>query len=218
MSHFEVYLHGTVPASQVPALIERIAGLNGQAPLLLAFGADSFAIAEHEIVYKDGSSQNLGGSLRVRGDWMKERSVDVNHVKWDLLFIASPQPPKPGQVASIRAVYDAPVLKGNVLEHLELMDYELAFEFMRKGYRFYYGNICITVSWIHRFQSKHQTSSLMPLDSSGTWLVELSADRTHNENIPFVADQLARFARNLRGLVELGIVDVNKFRGPPGSR
>ncbi|KAJ3399621.1 hypothetical protein HDU80_007762, partial [Chytriomyces hyalinus] len=59
---------------------------------------------------------------------------------------------------------------------------------------------------------KHKLSSMTPFDAaSETWLVELTSERTRTESIPIVSEAIAAFAKNLRGLVDMGIVDVNKF-------
>ncbi|KAJ3285523.1 hypothetical protein HDU79_007256 [Rhizoclosmatium sp. JEL0117] len=208
---YECSLHGAVPAASVAPLIERICGLSGLAAPLVA-SAKLPQIAEVEMVFNERGGRGGNAPLRIRSDWCAaEPSVKtLQDLKWSLLFIGQPQPPKPGQLATIRAVYEAPVMQGDVFDYLDLLDYELTLEFMRKGYRFHYGAISITISCIHKFQSKHDLSSITPLDPSGTWLVELCTERTATENIPFASEKLAQFARNLRGLVDLSIVDINK--------
>ncbi|KAJ3072520.1 Mediator of RNA polymerase II transcription subunit 18 [Podochytrium sp. JEL0797] len=221
--HFECSLAGTVAFTTVPPLIERIAGLTGSAAILLADGVDTAAIGEHECVFV-GAGGDARTLLHLRADLMGADCVDPEQSlgdpsehhpgdrnKWSLLFVAPPQPPKKGQLATVRAVYDAKVRRGNVFEYLELLEYRLAFEFVRKGYRFHFGDIQITISCIHKFQKRHDPTSLVPVDPEGSWLVELVTDRTFTENIPFVSERLAAFARNLRGLVDLSIVDINKY-------
>ncbi|KAJ3249305.1 hypothetical protein HDU77_007807 [Chytriomyces hyalinus] len=79
---YECHLDGVCTADTVGALLERITGLTGIAPYLLARGSvDSAAFVEHE-------------------------------------------PPKPGQAVSLRAVYDSPVVAGNLFDFIDMLDFE----------------------------------------------------------------------------------------------
>ncbi|KAJ3212132.1 hypothetical protein HDU83_005760 [Entophlyctis luteolus] len=120
---YEAALHGSIPAAKVPALLERLAGLTGAAPLLSATRSVN-AFAEHELVcVADGMPlAGAAGSLRLRSDCRSGDEMPAR--KWSVLFIAAPQPPRPGQLASVRAVYASKVVRGNVLDYLDLLGFK----------------------------------------------------------------------------------------------
>ncbi|KAJ3088540.1 hypothetical protein HK100_008010, partial [Physocladia obscura] len=227
---YECSVSGWIDARQVGQLVERVAGLTGAAAGLgmqMFTGMDKSKILlkndvsanatingpttngasdgagifmQHELcAMPRASPPPRGGSLRLRSE-CQTRTPTLSR-RWTAAFWAAPQPSRKGQFCKVRGVYQADIIQGNLLEYLAVLDYVLAFEFVRHGFRFHFGNLSILISRLYKFQSMHDFSSLIPVDGNDpeTWIVDIASVPVPSESVQPVSDEISAFTKDLRG-------------------
>ncbi|KAI9327717.1 mediator complex, subunit Med18 [Zopfochytrium polystomum] len=211
-SKYQCSLAGMIASQHVPDLLERLVGLCGYVDF------DSTEnLFEHEVVFSPVACQAAPTGFGKFETLLRLRSaaagrdgsiLSLSERSWSLVFQGPPEPPKPGNNTSIRAIYESR-LEGDCFQFLSLMGYTFKYEFVRKGFRFQHGSMTLTICTIHKVVKQHQLSTMMPpISVDQNWLVELNGDRVVQEQVLKMSDDLTKFASNLRGLLDLKAIDI----------
>ncbi|KAJ3330946.1 Mediator of RNA polymerase II transcription subunit 18 [Blyttiomyces sp. JEL0837] len=207
--HYECSVQGLIPNDQVHKLIERIIGLCG----FISFDGQ-MNVLEHEIVYTIGESPSVWSKtdtmLRIKASAIQHDGtfIRLKQRAWSLNYLGPIEPPKSGILTSVRAVYNC-AISGDIFKFVSLMGYKQEFEFVRKGYQFNFGTLIISITQIYTLRELNKVSCMEILQKLGAnWLVEITSERTSQEMVSKTSEDIARFANDLKGLVELGIVEI----------
>ncbi|KAJ3033555.1 hypothetical protein HDV00_006066 [Rhizophlyctis rosea] len=187
-------------------LLERLIGLTGDVEFTW-----SENLAEHEIVYGPAEETPAGPArrrdvvLRLRADVVEDgKFLSLRQRHWQLSYHGAPEPRlNDKQIVVQRIVHEAP-LDGDVFSYMEILGYKPIHEYTRRGYRFTYRGVNITITRAYELTEQHKVSSSKLLDVfDNIWAVELSSPRVRQEHALRMWDELHALAGHLEGLVRI---------------
>ncbi|KAJ2806738.1 hypothetical protein H4R20_001576 [Coemansia guatemalensis] len=205
-AHYECSLHGVLAKAHEPQLHTRLSALCG----------DTEA-AHHELHHEVtcipcietpvGPLRREDHMLRLRIELDPSDPLNSEKASNTICFMGHPEP-RSGRGASVRPAIYAQVFSGNAAQFLSLLGYKFNSEFVRKGYWFLYRNTFkVIVSQIYSLTEDGNIQSALPVDPSGSWVVQIVADAMSQEQVPRVCEQLDELKSLFEDYVELVVVD-----------
>ncbi|KAJ2760774.1 hypothetical protein IWQ57_006218 [Coemansia nantahalensis] len=205
-TRYECSLHGLLATAQEPQLRTRLEALCGDTTA-------AHRELHHEIACVPcvetpaGPLRREDHMLRLRIELDPDDPGDADRAANTVCFLGPPEP-RSGRGASVRPVVYAQVFSGNAPQFLSLLGYRFHSEFVRKGYWFLYrGAFKVIVSQVYRLAEEGNVHSAEPVDPAGSWLVQVAADATGQEQVPRVCEQLDELKALFGDHVELVVVD-----------
>ncbi|KAJ2883391.1 hypothetical protein H4R27_002798 [Coemansia aciculifera] len=207
-THYECSLHGLLAKDHEPQLRTRLEALCGDTEAAhreLHHEISCIPCIETPI----GPLRREDHVLRLRIELDPEDSLSAEKSTSSICLLGHPEP-RSGRGASVRPIINAQVLSGSASasQLLSLLGYKFNSEFVRKGYWFLYrSSLKVVVSQIYRLQEQGNVQSVVPVDPSGNWLVQIVSEAMTQELVPRVCDQLEELKSLLEDYVELLVVD-----------
>ncbi|KAJ1986355.1 hypothetical protein EDC05_006323 [Coemansia umbellata] len=204
--HYECSLHGILTKNNEPQLRTRLEALCGNTEAAhreLHHEISCIPCVETPI----GPLRREDHMLRLRIELDPTEPSNMEKSKNTVCMLGHPEP-RSGRGASVRPAIYAQVFSGNAPQFLSLLGYKFHSEFVRKGYWFLYRNIFkVIVSQIYRLGEQGDIQSVQEADPSGSWVIQIVADASTQEQVPRLCEQLDEVKNLFADYVELVVVD-----------
>ncbi|TPX33308.1 hypothetical protein SmJEL517_g03716 [Synchytrium microbalum] len=213
---YQCFMHGLIPDRSLHHVLERLVILagnfswNGQPNLY-----------EHEIVWhpidkqpSDNRKRSDDLVMRLRASFFDGTSfIKVKNRAWKLAQLNRPEAPSTmsdrPRTWNQRGIIESD-LEGDVFAYLDLLGYQPAFEFVRKGHQFPCDALRVCVYQLYKIKTQHMVSSATLLDESSEtppWIMEVTSPLTNAMGTATMGPAIERFATFMRGVVDLIAVD-----------